>query len=413
MTDIANLIEKRRELARLVETLQEQLDQAWADLTHLDGALRLLGKDLDPETIRPKRRYRRSPYFGHNEALRLVLATLRNAVEPIGIEEIARRVMLAKGFDPRDVSLRAAIREGIRPIITRLRKHASDQRVRSVFWKFLRTLPLPGMAMLVSPFIIGLGYIMDGYHFIMLGLPPWLIQLIGALLFVLSMIGLYYRYWISTQIPIKGVSPLSVEEKQRQPVSVAPAGTISWWPLALSFIIIVILISAIVYILLEARSAEMRLVLYPFQTSPPGDPARAPTIGSTGLLINFAYANPNNDTVSGMAHNFHYENTDHILSAHEEDAIMKNVLEEIETPKEGGQEIYPHNPGGWFTTNDRRLDVNSWREIMNGGRWLYVFVGMKYLVNHSVYVTEWCSIISQGYPAMPYCRGHNRSYLLK
>jgi hypothetical protein len=118
----ASLIEKRRELARLIKTLQEQLDQHWADLAHLDGTLRLLGADLSADSIRPKRAYRRSPYFGHNEASRLVLATLRTAVEPIGIEEIARRVVVAKGFDPGDASLRAAIREGIRPIITRLHK---------------------------------------------------------------------------------------------------------------------------------------------------------------------------------------------------------------------------------------------------------------------------------------------------
>ena len=51
-----------------------------------------------------------------------MLATLRTAAEPIGIEEISRRVTLAKGFDPGAASLRAAIRDRIRPIITRLHK---------------------------------------------------------------------------------------------------------------------------------------------------------------------------------------------------------------------------------------------------------------------------------------------------
>jgi hypothetical protein len=76
---VSGLIEKRRELARLIETLQEQLDQQWADLAHIDGALRLLGKDPAPETIRAKRRYLRTPYFGRNERSRRVLTVLRTA----------------------------------------------------------------------------------------------------------------------------------------------------------------------------------------------------------------------------------------------------------------------------------------------------------------------------------------------
>jgi hypothetical protein len=126
---ISGLIEKRRDLARLIETLQEQVDQAWADLAHVDAALRLLGNDLDPEALRPKRRYRRSPYFGRNELSRFVLITLRTAAEPIGIEEISRHVVAAKGFDPGDASLRAVIRERIRPIITRLHKQGTIEGV--------------------------------------------------------------------------------------------------------------------------------------------------------------------------------------------------------------------------------------------------------------------------------------------
>jgi len=138
MTALRDLVEKRRELARLIETLREQINQAWTDLAHLDATLQLLGYDPDPETIRPKRRYQRSPYFGRNELSRFALMTLRTASEPIGIEEISRRVVVAKGFDPGDASLRAAIRERIRPIITRLHKHGIIKGVgggRGSKWK--------------------------------------------------------------------------------------------------------------------------------------------------------------------------------------------------------------------------------------------------------------------------------------
>jgi hypothetical protein len=55
---VSSLIEKRRELAGIIDKLQRQLDQHRADLTHIDGVLRVLASDLDPETLRPKRAYR-------------------------------------------------------------------------------------------------------------------------------------------------------------------------------------------------------------------------------------------------------------------------------------------------------------------------------------------------------------------
>jgi hypothetical protein len=69
---------------------------------------------------------------------RLILVTLRTAGDPIGIEEISRRVVVAKGFDPSDVELHTAVRERIRPIITRLHKQAAIDGIsggRGAKWK--------------------------------------------------------------------------------------------------------------------------------------------------------------------------------------------------------------------------------------------------------------------------------------
>src|SRR5207248_6186240 len=60
---VSGLIEKRRELAGIIDQLQRQIDQRRADLVHIDGVLRVLATDLDPATIRPKRAYRRNCYF--------------------------------------------------------------------------------------------------------------------------------------------------------------------------------------------------------------------------------------------------------------------------------------------------------------------------------------------------------------
>src|SRR6266850_8550300 len=113
MTDhiVSGLIAKRAELAGIIDKLQRQLDQHRADLAHIDGVLRVLASDLDPETIRPKRAYRRNRYFARNELSRLCLGVLRTATgELLSTDDIAGRVIAAKGFDATDNVLHVAIR---------------------------------------------------------------------------------------------------------------------------------------------------------------------------------------------------------------------------------------------------------------------------------------------------------------
>src|SRR4051794_32709684 len=96
----SRLISKRAELAGMIAHLEQELDQCRADLTHIDGALRVLRTDLDPETIPARRRYERTRYFGRNELSRLCMDTLRLAVDgPLTAEEITIRIMTAKGLD--------------------------------------------------------------------------------------------------------------------------------------------------------------------------------------------------------------------------------------------------------------------------------------------------------------------------
>jgi hypothetical protein len=135
---VAGLVEKRRELAGIIDKLQRQLDQHRADLAHIDGALRVLATDLDPETIRPKRAYRRNRYFGRNELSRLCLGVLRTAGELLNTDDIAGRVVEAKGFDIGDSILRAAVREQVGSIVKRLHRNGAIENVgagRASKWK--------------------------------------------------------------------------------------------------------------------------------------------------------------------------------------------------------------------------------------------------------------------------------------
>jgi hypothetical protein len=96
---VSRLMAKRAELAGIIAQRQRQIDQDRADLMHIDGVLRILASDLDPETIRPKRRYRRTRYFGRNELSRLCLSAFRIAAgKALSTGDIADYVVKAKGL---------------------------------------------------------------------------------------------------------------------------------------------------------------------------------------------------------------------------------------------------------------------------------------------------------------------------
>jgi hypothetical protein len=136
---VSGLIEKRRELAGIIDQLQRQLDQHRADLMHIDGVLRILATDLDPETIRPKRIYRRNRYFARNELMRLCLAAFRAALgEAISIDDITQQVIASKGFDAVDGVLRRAIRDQAGDVVKRLYSRADVEKIgrgRAIRWK--------------------------------------------------------------------------------------------------------------------------------------------------------------------------------------------------------------------------------------------------------------------------------------
>ena len=92
-------------------------------MTHIDGALRVLSADVNPETIPARRRYARRQYFGRNELSRLCMDTLRLAAgEPLTAEEITIWIMTAKGLEAGDARLRATIRVQAGAVLKRLHR---------------------------------------------------------------------------------------------------------------------------------------------------------------------------------------------------------------------------------------------------------------------------------------------------
>jgi hypothetical protein len=137
---ISALREKRALVAGLIEKLERKLEQHRADLTHIDGVLRLFQPDRDPASIKPKRTYvRRTRYFARNELSRLCMDALRAADGSLmTTDEIAARIIEAKALDAADAALRKAIGDQVIVLLRSFRKRGTVEQVglgRGVRWK--------------------------------------------------------------------------------------------------------------------------------------------------------------------------------------------------------------------------------------------------------------------------------------
>ena len=137
---ISALREKRALVAGLIEKLERKLEQRRADLTHIDGVLRLFQPDRDPGDIKPKRTYvRRTRYFARNELARLCMDVLRAANGALlTTDELAGRIIEAKGFDAADTALRKAVGEQSLALLRSFRKRGMIEQIglgRGVSWK--------------------------------------------------------------------------------------------------------------------------------------------------------------------------------------------------------------------------------------------------------------------------------------
>ena len=136
---ISALREKPALVAGLIEKLERKLEQHRADLTHIDGVLRLFQPDRDPGEIKPKRTYaRRTRYFARNELSRLCMDAMRGADGALlTTDAIAGRIIEAKGFDLADSALRKAIGAQALAMLRSFRKRGTVEQIglgRGVRW---------------------------------------------------------------------------------------------------------------------------------------------------------------------------------------------------------------------------------------------------------------------------------------
>jgi hypothetical protein len=116
---------KRAEISGHIHDLDKRIARMRANLANIDAAIRLLSPGADPDTIPPKRTYRRTKYFARNELARMALDVLRKAPAPLAAKEIALAIMRAKGMALGDDSLCATVTDMLLVALRSLAKRES------------------------------------------------------------------------------------------------------------------------------------------------------------------------------------------------------------------------------------------------------------------------------------------------
>ena len=106
---IAGLLAKREEIGRQIVELERQIRRHKADVSQIDGTIRLFSPDVT-QAKREVTRFTRSAHFVTGELTRCVQTALREAEgRAITADDIAVQAMREKGLDMGDGELRADI----------------------------------------------------------------------------------------------------------------------------------------------------------------------------------------------------------------------------------------------------------------------------------------------------------------
>jgi len=116
---------KRAEISGHIHDLEKRIARQLANLANLDATIKLFSPGINPDAIPPKRVYRRTRYFAHNELSRLTQDALRTASRPLTSAEIATAVMHAKGMPPGDAAFKEIVATRALTVLRRLAKRGT------------------------------------------------------------------------------------------------------------------------------------------------------------------------------------------------------------------------------------------------------------------------------------------------
>lgn len=98
-THVVNgLVDKRSEIAGLIEHHRKEMVRLVGNLAHLDATLKLFAPEIDLRTLRVKPHRARNSLFRPGEMPRFILDTLRRAGTPLTSRTLAEQAIAAKGL---------------------------------------------------------------------------------------------------------------------------------------------------------------------------------------------------------------------------------------------------------------------------------------------------------------------------
>jgi hypothetical protein len=116
---------KRAEISGHIHDLEKRVARQRANLANLDATIKLFSPGINPDAIPPKRVYRRTRYFAHNELSRLTQDALRIATAPLTSAGIADAVMQAKGMPSGDTAFKEIVAARALTVLRRLVKRGT------------------------------------------------------------------------------------------------------------------------------------------------------------------------------------------------------------------------------------------------------------------------------------------------
>ncbi len=135
---------KRAEISGHVHDLERKLARHRANLANIDATIRLFAPELNPDSIPPKRTYRRTRYFAKGELSRRILSVLREASgKPTSTAAIASAVLAGKDFPIGEGVLSEAVTDMVLTVLRRLSKRetvAKSGTSRNAQWALAPSL---------------------------------------------------------------------------------------------------------------------------------------------------------------------------------------------------------------------------------------------------------------------------------
>jgi hypothetical protein len=119
---ITALRAKRAEISGHVHDLERKLARHRASLAAIDATIRLYAPGLDPDSIPPKRTYRRTRYFAKGELSRRIIDVLRQAGKPMTTGAITSAIVAEKGFPIGEGALSEAVTDMVLTVLRWLSK---------------------------------------------------------------------------------------------------------------------------------------------------------------------------------------------------------------------------------------------------------------------------------------------------